>query len=91
MSDTWSFPDNTSQDVEKFLMLAQMEAHHTPEGLEAFALLVNGLGASRKWRDQVRAAAGGWATKATNVNSITSDAVALIGRALALVRESNSD
>ncbi len=29
MSDTWNFPENTSQDVEKFLMLAQMEAHHT--------------------------------------------------------------
>ena len=91
MSDTWNFPENTSQDIEKFLMLAQMEAHHSPEGLEAFALLVNGLGASVRWRDQVRAAAGGWATKATSVNVVTSEAVALIGRALALVRESSSN
>jgi len=85
MADKWNIPSVYESDANRLLVLAQADASLTPEGLESFALLVNGLGNPSEHVNQVKNAAVEWIQKLANANKATTSIVASIGRALALV------
>jgi hypothetical protein len=91
MSDGWNVPDVSIGNVERLLGLAKGAAYLTGDGLEAYALLVNGAGASKEHRNEVRNAAVYWTDKLVSSNDAPSGIVTSIARALALVREQESN
>jgi hypothetical protein len=86
VSDKWNIPETNIEGVKRLLELSAANAS-MPNGLESFALLVNGLNAPESWRNRVRDAASSQMTKVANGNVAAASEIASIGRALALVKE----
>jgi hypothetical protein len=87
MSADWNISELDRETAERLLELASANAL-MPDGLESFALLVNGLNAPESWRKRVRATAAIHMKIVADRNVAAAPEIASIGRALALVKES---
>lgn len=87
MSESWNAPGIEQKVVERLLNVASAQAETSAEGLEAFALLIDGLDAPALWRTRVRTHALYQMKAMADANAAPASDLASIGRALALVRE----